>query len=69
MNNASMPLEPGDRCRMRNSDEVFVVLGLERNLYGLRSAHGAELRVGKRAVVRVMEPVTTTTQQRAGGGL
>lgn len=60
MNSPSMPLEPGDKARVRNSADVFEVVDFDGSLYRLKSEHGAELRAGRLAVQRVMEPADDT---------
>lgn len=51
---SSLPLQPGDRCRMRGNDAIFTVTGFDGRMYRLESEHGVELRAGCRAVQRVM---------------
>lgn len=49
----SMPLQPGDKARVRGRDDVFTVLSFDGPTYRLRAASGAELKAGRRTVERV----------------
>lgn len=48
----SMPLQPGDKARIRGRSDVFTVLAFDGHVYRLQAQSGAELKAGIKTVER-----------------